>query len=96
MTDFEWRLFFVNGRWEVREIKGNTSKQKSETSGEWCLPCVPFFPQNDVLLFVFHTEQCLSEINTTQRERGRQTVEERGGRETEQIKGVYEEKGVRK
>jgi len=55
-------------------------KKRRETSGEWCLPMCSPFPSEfcaAVLVPRREREQCLSEINTTQRERGQG---EAGGR----------------
>lgn len=62
-------MSFVNGRWEVREIKWKTSEKKKKMSGEWCLPMQPPQICAAVLVSRWEREQCLSEINTTQRVR---------------------------
>lgn len=48
-------FFFVNGRWDVREIKRKTSKQKTEYLGVGVYRRFLFFtPQNCAPLFWFH------------------------------------------
>lgn len=80
--------FFVNGRWEVRQIKWKTSEKKKEMSGEWCLlmhffffcPCSEFYAA--VLVPRWEREQCLSEINTTQSVRKGEGRERDKGRQS--------------